>query len=510
MKYYSPQHKQLTLDLLRSTLDSLDKSNRWVQMGDRLPWTDIEKVYNSKLGNQEKGAGNKPARMVVGAMIVKHKLGLSDQETIDIIRENPYMQYLCGLSEFTDKPIFDSSLFVTIRKRISEEEINAMTTRMLLKQQRVLEERHRQKEQEAKDSGEEPPRQKAEDPDSAEFTDSRGRRHKGILKIDATCADAEVRYPVDATLLETACRKTDEYTSKICKEFGIKGKRTHYKDARRAYLLLIKQKVKKGRLLKDTIAYLLNCLKKDLRQLLNIFAEDYRRYDFLRLYEKRVITAIIQMMHQQEEMHRTGSRQCPNRIISIFQPHVRPIVRGKAGANTEFGAKIGASIVEGYTFIDHHSWEAYNEGTDMQLQIELYQKRFGYLPATIDADKIYMNKANRKILKDMEIQAYCKPLGRPPKDPPPEELKARMAKAVGRRNEIECSFGTGKRVYRANDIRAKLPDTARCWTGMCYFVKNVMKFLRELCHTLTEIWQFIIYIVTGRENVCASVRLALY
>ena len=502
MKYYTPQHKQLTLDLVRSSLDNLDKSNRWVQMGDLLPWADIEKEYNSRLGNKEKGAGNKPARMVVGAMLVKHKLSLSDQETIDIIRENPYMQYLCGLSEFTDTPIFDSSLFVTIRKRISEEEVNAMSTKLLLKQQRIQEERRRQEEQEARDKGEEPPKPKAEDPDAAEFTDSQGRRHKGILKIDATCADAEVRYPVDATLLETSCRKIDEYTSKVCGEFGIKGKKTHYKDARRAYLLLIKQKVKKGRLMKDTIACLLNCLTKDLRQLLGIFAVDHKRYDFLFLYEKRVITAIIQVMHQQEEMHRTGSHHCPNRIVSIFQPHVRPIVRGKAGANVEFGAKTGMSIVEGYSFIDHHSWEAYNESADMRLQIELYRKRFGYLPATIDADKIYMNADNRKLLKDMEIQAYCKPLGRPPKDPPPEEVKARMAKATGRRNEIECSFGTGKRVYRANDIRAKLPDTARCWTGMCYFVKNVMKFLRELCHALTEIWQLIINMVIGRGYVC--------
>ena len=76
-----------------------------------------------------------------------------------------------------------------------------------------------------------------------------------------------------------------------------------------------------------------------------------------------------------------------------------------------------------------------------------------------------------------------------------------MAKAVGERNKIECSFGTGKRIYRANDIRAKLPDTARCWTGMCYFVKNVMKFLRELCLVLTEIWRIFIIIVTMRGYV---------
>ncbi len=501
MKYYTPQNRQLTLDLFRSSLDDLDKSNRWVQMGDKLPWPDIEEVYNSKLNNRQKGAGNKPARMVVGAMIVKHKLNLSDEETIEIIRENPYMQYFCGLSEFTDKPIFDPSLFVAIRKRISEEEINAMTVKMLLEQQRILEERRSHEEQEAKDKGQDLPQPEEEDSNAAEFTDSEGRKHKGVLKIDATCADAEVRYPVDATLLETSCRKIHEYTQKVCEVFFIKGWKTHYDDAHRCYLRLIKQKVKKGKLVKKTIAYLLNCLTKDLRQLVEIFAKDYRRYDLLYLYEKRVITAIIKLMRQQKEMFYTGVHSCANRIISIFQPHVRPIVRGKAKAKTEFGAKIGASIVDGYTFIDHHSWEAYNECADMRLQIELYERRFGCLPSTILADKIYMNADNRKLLKDLEIHNYCKPLGRPPKDPPPEEVRVKMAQAVGQRNEIECSFGTGKRIYRANNIRAKLPDTSRCWTGMCYFVKNVMKFLRELCHALNEIWLRIAEIAMYRDKV---------
>ena len=99
-----------------------------------------------------------------------------------------------------------------------------------------------------------------------------------------------------------------------------------------------------------------------------------------------------------------------------------------------------------------------------------------------------MNKANRAILKDLEIRNYCKPLGRPPKEPPSPERQALMAKAVGQRNEIECSFGTGKRVYQANDIRAKLPETAECWTGMCYFAKNVIyNLLRFL--TLVAFWR---------------------
>ena len=78
MKFYAPKYKQLDLGLLRSSLDELDKTNRWVALGDLLPWTELEKEYNSRLDNQKKGAGNKPARMILGAMIIKHKLNLSD------------------------------------------------------------------------------------------------------------------------------------------------------------------------------------------------------------------------------------------------------------------------------------------------------------------------------------------------------------------------------------------------------------------------------------------------
>ena len=52
-------------------------------------------------------------------------------------------------------------------------------------------------------------------------------------------------------------------------------------------------------------------------------------------------------------------------------------------------------------------------------------------------------------------------------------------RALCERNEIEATFGTSKRVYRANDIRAKLDNTADTWTGACFFAKNVMKFLGD-------------------------------
>ena len=209
MKYYASHNKQLSLDLFRSSFDGLDKSNRWVSMGDLLPWPELEREYNSRLNNSVKGAGNKPARLILGAMIIKHKLCLSDIETIELIRENPYMQYMCGLSEFTDKPIFDPSLFVTIRKRISEEELNEMTTRLLLEQKRKQEEKRGETGNNEGNNNQESPSSVVQDSDDAEYTDSKEELHKGVLKIDATCADAEVRYPVDVDLVHDGCKAID-------------------------------------------------------------------------------------------------------------------------------------------------------------------------------------------------------------------------------------------------------------------------------------------------------------
>lgn len=108
--------------------------------------------------------------------------------------------------------------------------------------------------------------------------------------------------------------------------------------------------------------------------------------------------------------------------------------------------------------LDHHRWNSYNESINLELQIEKFYARFDHLPATIHTDKIYLNKVNWQYQKDEEIKSYCKPWGRPSKESKTPEFIAKITKAVGERNEIECSFGTSKRIYRANNIRVKLPE----------------------------------------------------
>ena len=490
MKYTS-QAKQLTIDDFKSSLEGLSKSKRWVQLGDSLPWAKIEKLYNSSLNNSKKGAGNKPARMIIGAIIIQRKLALSDIETIQMIQENPYMQYMLGLPEFTDKPIFDPSLFVTIRKRIGEDVFNDMSVSLLERQIQLQEESEKKKdeskpEEEGEDDNQ--PQEPQEHPDTrhdfgSEFTDSNSRLHKGVLKIDATCCNAEVRYPVDVDIIHDGCRIISRYIAILCSQLKIKQPECNYKSARKEYLNLIKKKKKKVSEVKIAKRMLLYYLNRDIQTFVKLISVSTERFDFFMRKERNIVGSIIKMYHQQMEMLQEGTNQCANRIISIFQPHIRPIVRGKAKARVEFGAKIGAGIVNGYTFVDHLSWDAYNEESDVELQIRLYKERFGYLPATVLCDKIYMNRANRQLFKEYEINSYCKPLGRPKKEP-------------------KATFGTGKRVYRADNIRAKLPDTAASWIGSCYFVKNVMKFLRELCLVLSEIWHFFEHLLSKGALVC--------
>jgi hypothetical protein len=152
MKFKS-QNRELTLEAFRSSLEGLPKTNRWVKLGDTLPWDKIEKIYNSRLHNVHNGAGNKPARMIIGALLIKHKLSLSDVETIEAIRENPYMQYLLGLSAYTDQPVFDPSLFVSVRKRLGIEDYNDMSESLLKLQVRMYDKKQEEEEEDNQGKG---------------------------------------------------------------------------------------------------------------------------------------------------------------------------------------------------------------------------------------------------------------------------------------------------------------------------------------------------------------------
>ena len=363
------------------------------------------------------------------------------------------MQYLLGLPAFTEKPVFVPELLVLVRKRLDHDFFNMLTLML------------------AEADGSCP---------KAERKDEDGNDHGGTMKIDATCCNAEVRYPTDSNMLEDGSKQIDILLDKFCNRHHISKPQTHRVEARKAFITLTKKKCKGRKLIDRTKLIQIRCLQADIQIFMEFLGNQMS--NLLKCFNRhdcKCLQAAFRMFEQQKMMFENGVRSCIDRIISIYQPHLRPIVRGKAKAKVEFGAKVGASIVNGYTYVDHLSWDAYNESTDLISQIVLYKQRFGMLPDEIQADKLYLSRTNRGLIKNDFINCYNHPLGRPPKDENDKSAEDKR-RAIGERNEIEGTFGTSKRIYKADNIRAKLSETADTWIGACFFAKNVMKFLRGL------------------------------
>jgi len=188
---------------------------------------------------------------------------------------------------------------------------------------------------------------------------------------------------------------------------------------------------------------------------------------------KELLDVLRTVYKQQEEMFRERKHSVANRIVSISQPHVRPIVRGKAAAPVEFGAKISVSVVVGITSLDRLSWDAFNKSSDLALQVEKFKERFGHYPASVNADKIYGICENRKLLAEKNIKFSDAPLGRPKADISAEE-KLEQRQAELDRIPIEGKFGNGKRRLSLNRILAKLKNTAETWIGFILIVMNLV------------------------------------
>jgi hypothetical protein len=196
---------------------------------------------------------------------------------------------------------------------------------------------------------------------------------------------------------------------------------------------------------------------------------------------------VIRLVYdQQKEMYDKRSWRCDDRIVSISQPQVRPIVRGKAGKSVEFGAKISASLsADGLARADAIRWDAFNEGGDLPTQVEAYKERYGHYPAVVLADGIYGTRDNRRYCKARGIRFGGKPLGRPKKATDANREEIREEKRQRRRDEleripIEGKFGQGKNGYGLGRIRAKLADTSEAWIRAIFLVMNLMVLLRFL------------------------------
>ncbi len=458
---YLSQH-QLSLDGFETPFaKKLRKDNRWVVLADKLPWDLLVSTYFQQMHNSGTGADGINPRVAIGAMIIKHMCDLSDRETVQQIQENMYMQYFIGYTSFSDKIPFDPSLFVNFRKRLGIEQINQINERMLGLP--------------ATDKA--PP---SEEPGTGvqgqlkDISPLGSVTHQGKLITDATACPQDIAYPTDLNLLNDAREKSEQIIDDLYHNtlHGTVKPRTYRKTARKDYLKTAQKKSKTQKEIRRANKKQLNYLKRNIKHI-NKLLDAYHIGIPLNKKQYKYLLVIQELYRQQYYMHRNRVHSVEHRIVSIHQPHVRPIVRGKSNARVEFGAKINVSLMNGYVFLDELSWEAFNEGQFLIKAVKDYLVRFGYWPEVVMADKIYCNRTNRAWLKERGIILRAKPLGRP------SAVKKEHVRP-GERNPIEGKFGQAKSAYGMSRIKARLGKTSESWIATIILVLNLVKLAGEV------------------------------
>lgn len=443
--YVSPS--QLTLAGFESPFErELNPNNRWVKLAKSLPWDRLVSIYRRVYPQKETGRPDLSPRLVLGSIIIKHICNLDDRETVDQISENIYMQYFLGYSSFCDTPPFDASLFVEFRKRLGLEQINEINE-LILKLK---------KDTEGKSE--------------ADTNNDNENQHsnQGTLIVDATACPQNIAYPTDLDLLNNAREKSEELLDFIFNQTETLSKPRNYREkARKDYLKTAQNKNKSRKGIRMAIRKQLSYLNRNiasinkLLDLCSVIPFDKHQYKYW---------LVIQHLYgQQKQMYDTKTHSVDHRIVSIHQPHVRPIVRGKSNAKVEFGAKINVALVDGFSFLDDMSWDAYNEGTRLIDCVEKYKNRFGFYPKNVLVDKIYCNRVNRDYLKNNDIHLKAKPLGRPSKQALSNQV------SPGERNPIEGKFGQAKTAYGLDCIKARLAQTSESWIASIILVLNLVK-----------------------------------
>lgn len=484
----------------------LNPANRWVIWAHKIPWDTLVGVYQKQMGNDQTGAEGINPRVAIGSLIIKHICDLSDRETIQQIQENVYMQYFIGYSSFSDEAPFDPSLFVGFRKRLGMDQVNMINEKILgLSIERnkepdpLIKEENRppsdQQQQDRTPSIEEPidARISSEEPASEEELKTEEKKNlpagqaektaipnKGKMIVDATACPQDISYPTDLNLLSDAREKSEELIDFLFDASRHDKKpRTYRKEARKMFLRTIQKRSKTRKEIRKAIKKQLGYLKRNMGNIHKLL--DHYEAIPLDRHQHKLFFVIQTLYEQQAQMHKEKIHSIDHRIVSIHQPHVRPIVRGKTNANVEFGAKIQVSLMNGYAFLDDLSWEAFNEGTRLMSVVENYRKRFGCYPKEVLADQIYCNRANRGKLKELDISLRAKPLGRPP------AVKTEHVRP-GERNPIEGKFGQAKTAYGMGRIKARLQSTSQSWIATIIMVLNLVKLTGEVPYCLCVKW----------------------
>jgi len=372
------------------------------------------------------GKGCKPWFDVKGGIalqFLKHYLGLSDDVLIQRINTDWSMQYFCGIQLKPTEIIKDTNLPSYWRSYIgSRLDIAVMQKEFV---------------------GHWKP----------QMTDT------NFSSEDATCYESRISFPTPVKLVWDCCNKTYNSYTGIKKSLKQRISRCNYSDRKKEFLSYQKTKKKTKRAEKKLLKKLLKFLLRLLKLHNELAAQKQVR---LSLKQKAQMLTITKVYGQQHAKVYGLVEQIKDRIVSVSKPYIRPIVRGKETKAVEFGAKVNKLQVDGISFIEHFSYDAFNEGTRLQNCIGLHKQLFGKCTHH-SADKIYATNANRKHCTTKKIVTNFEPKGRQKAQHTEQNKTMRAALNKDRGVRLEGSFGNEKNHYLLQKVNARNAVTEKCW-----------------------------------------------
>lgn len=447
--YTSPQYHQITFnDFNQSCGLQLDRKNEWVVLAHRIDWMAMEKESGyADLFPSSTGCPAKPFRMALGSLIIQKRKKLSDRALVKEIAENPYLQYFIGCEAFQQSCPFTAPLLVAFRKRLDLEALMKINEQYL---STAVPTKEHQKEKRGREN-------------------AARQENRGTTILDATCSPSNIKYPQDFVLLNDAREKLEEMIDAFHKSYRPWAKpRTYRRVARKSYLALAKAKKRTAKKIRMEIRRQLEHVRRDLGYLSAYMEVGYA----LEGKYVDVYLTIQKLYEQQKYMYDNKTHQVADRIVSLSQPYLRPMVRGKAKAPVEFGAKYDISIDEkGHARLEKISFDPYNESTIFMDTIERYHKRTGHYPERVLVDQIYRTRENRRYCKEHGIRMSGPGLGRP-KAGKPKNTKEEEQDNTDR-IEVERFFSKEKRCSGAGLIMTKLEETTLASIALSVFVTNL-------------------------------------
>ena len=309
--------------------------------------------------------------------------------------------------------------------------------------------------------------------------------------LDATCAPQNIKYPQDIELLNETREKLEDMLCRISDEYGFYRPRMYKEKAHKDYLALAKCRKRGAKKIRKAIKKQLQYIRRDLGYMENLIENNNI---ILSASDAELLDILKKVYEQQLYMYENKTHIVEDRIVSISQPYIRPIVRGKAKSPVEFGAKLDLSVDEdGMCRIEKLSFDAYNESAVLKTAIANYKQRTGHYPERVLVDQIYRNRENITFCSSLGIRLSGKRLGRPKKNADSKAEKKVAYQDNTDRIEVERKFSLAKRKFGLGLLLTKRKDTTKASIVLSIIAMNIDRLAALLLRLIKFILSFLVF-----------------